>query len=75
MQSEIDIVIGALCAEINRLRDTVEMLEDGIRDKSDIISALDERIAQMKANPEKRGPGRPKKAPAKRGPGRPKKYA
>jgi hypothetical protein len=59
-----DIVVDALCAEISRLRDVVKMLEEALDSRSQLISALDERLAQMKT---------PRKTPAKRGPGRPKK--
>ena len=67
-----DIVVEALCAEISRLRDVVKMLEEALASRSQLISALDERLAQMKTGV-KRGPGRPRKTPAKRGPGRPRK--
>ena len=67
-----DIVVEALCAEISRLRDVVKMLEEALSSRSQLISALDERLAQMKTGV-KRGPGRPRKTPAKRGPGRPRK--
>ena len=67
-----DIVIEALCAEISRLRDVVKMLEEALASRSQLISALDERLAQMKTGV-KRGPGRPRKTASKRGPGRPRK--
>lgn len=59
-----DIVIEALCAEISRLRDVVKMLEEALASRSQLISALDERLAQMKT---------PRKTASKRGPGRPRK--
>lgn len=59
-----DIVVDALCAEISRLRDVVKMLEEALASRSQLISALDERLAQMKT---------PRKTVAKRGPGRPRK--
>jgi hypothetical protein len=60
-----DLVIDLLCDEILRLRQDVVA-------QSNLIRALDERLADMKTTAP-RGPGRPKKATAKRGPGRPRK--
>ena len=59
-----DIVIEALCAEISRLKEAVKVLEEALASRSQLISALDERLAQMKT---------PRKTASKRGPGRPRK--
>jgi uncharacterized coiled-coil protein SlyX len=60
-----NLVIDLLSDEILRLRQEVTA-------QSNLLRALDERLADMKTTAP-RGPGRPKKATAKRGPGRPRK--
>jgi uncharacterized coiled-coil protein SlyX len=60
-----NLVIDLLSDEILRLRQEVTA-------QSNLLRALDERLADMKTTAP-RSPGRPKKAVAKRGPGRPRK--